>query len=151
MNDINPTGIQVESNPYDRQLAKCLAAGASAADATEAVLRSYVDGTPKFRGKQKLSRAALDAAFWSSAMLSQLADEWWTSELMVLALTRYLAQERTACPEAVKRFSACAPRALTRAVRYSSLVLRPQSARRTELDQAAGTDPQSRAPVPCRL
>lgn len=144
MNDINPTGIQVESNPYDRQLAKCLAAGASAADATEAVLRSYVDGTPKFRGKQKLSRAALDAAFWSSAMLSQLADEWWTSELMVLALTRYLAQERTSWPEAVKRFAACAPGALTRAVRYSSLVLRPQSARRTELDQAAGTDPQLR-------
>lgn len=69
MNDINPPGIQVEINPYDRQLAKCLAAGASAADATEAVLRSYVDGTPKLRGKQKVSRATLDAAFWSSATL----------------------------------------------------------------------------------
>lgn len=144
MNDINPTGIQIESNPYDRQLAKCLAAGASAADATEAVLKSYVDGAPKFRGKQKLSRAALDAAFWSSAMLNQLADEWWTSELMVLALTRYLAQERTSCPEALKRVAACAPGVLMRAVRYSSLVLRPQSARRTELDQAASTDPQLR-------
>jgi Holliday junction resolvase-like predicted endonuclease len=144
LNDINPTGIQVESNPYDRQLAKCLASCASAADATEAVLRSYVDGAPKFRGKQKLSRAALDAAFWSSAMLSQLADEWWTSELMVLALTRYFAQERTLCPEAVKRVAACAPGALILAIRYSSLVLRPQSAHRTELDQAASTDPQLR-------
>lgn len=108
------------------------------------VLTSYVDGIPKFRGKQKLSRASLDAAFWSSAVVDGLADEWWTSELMVLALTRYLAQERTSCPEAVIRCAAYAPGALVRAVRYSSLVTRPQSARRTELDKAAGTDPQLR-------
>lgn len=144
MDDVDPTGVQVDSNPYARQLARCVAAGASTTDAARTVLTSYVDGTPKLRGKQKLSRAALDAAFWSSAVVDGLADEWWTSELMVLALTRYLAQERTSCPEAVTRCAACAPGALVRAVRYSSLVTRPLSERRTELDKAAGTDPQLR-------
>lgn len=144
MNNIDFTGTRTEGNPYDRQLARCLAAGASVASATEAVLKSYVDGTVKVRGKQKLSRTALDASFWSSEVLRGITDEWLTSDLMVLALTRYLAQERTSCPEFLERIAAYAPGMLVRAVRYSGLVLRPQSARREELDHVANTCPQLR-------
>lgn len=141
---LNPDslGSQADNNPYNRQIERCLASGFSAAKATETVLRSYIDGSPKSRGKQKLSRAALDAAFWSSELFKGIADGCWTSELMVLALTRYLSQERTSYPEVLQRAAAVAPDGLIRAVRYSSLVLRPQSARRAELDLVAGSDPK---------
>lgn len=56
---------------------------------------------------------------------------------MVLALTRYLSQERLCAAEAMHRVAACSPKSLARAVRYSRLVLRPGSARRIELDQVA--------------
>src|SRR3546814_19973618 len=51
--DVESSGIHIENNPYNRQLERCLAEGASAVDATSAVLTSYVDGAPKLRGKQR--------------------------------------------------------------------------------------------------
>lgn len=45
-----------EDNLFDRQKERCLAAGSSLSDSVSVTIRAYVDGTPKFRGKQKQSR-----------------------------------------------------------------------------------------------
>jgi hypothetical protein len=63
--------------------------------------------------------------------------ESWNSEVMVLALARYLGQEPVAAVGLVSRVAQVAPSALVRAVRYSGLVLNQHSPRRTELDEAA--------------
>lgn len=57
---------------------------------------------------------------------------------MVLALSRYFAQERIANLDLLTRIATDSPRALCNAVRYSGLVLRQHSPRRTDLDRIAG-------------
>ncbi|RUR67492.1 hypothetical protein EJP67_10500 [Variovorax guangxiensis] len=110
--------------------------------AAEATASAYLDGKPKLRGKYKVTSAERDADFWSSPFLEELPSEVWRSDLMVLALARYFAQERTTNVNLLARIATDSPRVLSDAVRYSGLVLCQHSPRRTDLDQIAGVHPE---------
>ncbi|MFZ3175067.1 MAG: hypothetical protein WA146_09245 [Thiobacillus sp.] len=108
----------------------------------ELFVEAYLDGKPSNRGKKKITQAERDAAFWSSGFVNDVPAELWRSDILTLALTRYLRQERVANIELLGRIALLAPDAVLRAVRHSGLVLLPHSPRRVELDQIAGSTPE---------
>lgn len=130
-----------EANPYDRAFHALVATGSSATEAAEAVAETYLDGKPRNRGKHKIPNAERNATFWHSAFLNTLPADAWQAESLVLALARYLGQERVANAELLEHVAALAPTAVQRAVRYSGLVLAQHSPRRTELDGLAARLP----------
>jgi hypothetical protein len=105
--------------------------------AVERVATAYLDGKPLPVGKKKPSKKERDSLFWSSNVVKDCPAESWHSEAMVLAVARYVGQERVAAEGFMTRVAREAPDALIRAVRHSGLVLNPHSPRRAELDQAA--------------
>jgi Holliday junction resolvase-like predicted endonuclease len=126
---------------FDRQFAGRIENGKSRIEATDFVCETYLNGNPASRGKHKTTAAERDAAFWVSAFLDDLPTDAWRTETMVLALARYLSQERVSNTVLLKQVAAQAPDVLHRAVRYSGLVLRPESLRRAELEEVANTHP----------
>lgn len=129
-------------NFYDPYFRQQLTAQASLHAAAEATASAYLDGKPRLRGKYKVTSVERDADFWSSPFLEELPSEVWRSDLMVLALARYFAQERIANVALLMRIATDSPRVLWNAVRYSGLVLCQHSPRRTDLDQIAGAHPE---------
>ncbi len=125
------------ANPYDALFLRALAAGGRHADAACVTAEAYLDGKPSMRGKHKITQAQRDADFWSSDFLNALSAEAWHMEPLVLALTRYMRQERTANLDLLTRIAREAPDTVRQAVRYSELVLRQHSPRRAELDHLA--------------
>ena len=105
--------------------------------AVESVAEAYLDGKPQVLRKKRTTRRERDRLFWSSRPVIECPSDSWNSEVMVLALARYLGQEPVAAAGLVSRVAKVAPAALVRAVRYSGLVLNQHSPRRTELDEAA--------------
>lgn len=105
--------------------------------AVEQVSSAYLDGKPRLIGKRKLTKKERDSLFWASGVVTECPPDAWNAEAMSLSLARYLGQEPVAAEGLVTRVAREAPDALTRAVRYSALVLKSHSLRRTELDQAA--------------
>ena len=129
-------------NLYDRLYKGLIESGESAKAAVEVVVGAYLNGKPSNRGKKKITQAERDAAFWSSGFVNDVPAELWRSDILTLALTRYLRQERVANMELLGRIALLAPDAVSRAVRHSGLVLLPHSPRRAELDQIAGSTPE---------
>lgn len=129
-------------NLYDRLYEGLIESAESAKAAVEVVVEAYLDGKPSNRGKKKITQAERDAAFWSSGFVNTVPVELWRSDILTLALTRYLRQERMANMELLGRIALLAPDAVSRAVRHSGLVLLPHSPRRAELDQIAGSTPE---------
>lgn len=129
-------------NLYDRLYEALIEPAESAKAAVEVVVEAYLDGKPSNRGKKKITQAERDAAFWSSGFVNTVPVELWRSDILTLALTRYLRQERVANMELLGRIALLAPDAVSRAVRHSGLVLLPNSPRRAELDQIAGSTPE---------
>lgn len=133
----------------DRQWLTCytslftgsLEAGCTPIDAAVLVAELYLDAKPRQRGKRKSTSAERDAAFWSSGFLMNLPAEAWHTESLVLALTRYMSQERMSNLALLERIAAVAPEALRRAIRYSGLVLRQHSLRCKEIDRIAAIAP----------
>ena len=123
---------------YEQDFQQQVAAGASVKIAAEAMATAYLDGKPKLRGKHKITSSERDACFWASPFLNELPAETWRSDLMVLALARYFAQQRIANVELLARIATVSPRVVCNAVRYSGLVLCQHSPHRTDLDQIAG-------------
>ena len=119
-----------------------LESGESPKAAVEVVVGAYLDGKPSNRGKKKITQAQRDAAFWSSEFVNTVPAESWRPDILTLALTRYLRQERVANMELFGRIASLVPDAVSRAVRHSGLVLLPHSPRRAELDQIAGSTPE---------
>lgn len=105
--------------------------------AVELVAEAYMDGKPQVLRGKRTTRRERDRLFWSSRPVIECPSDSWNSEVMVLALARYLGQEPVAAVGLVSRVAKVAPAALVRAVRYSGLVLNQHSPRRTELDEAA--------------
>lgn len=132
----------IRLNLYDRLYEGLIESGESAKAAVELFVEAYLDGKPSNRGKKKITQAERDAAFWSSGFVNDVPAELWRSDILTLALTRYLRQERVANIELLGRIALLAPDAVLRAVRHSGLVLLPHSPRRVELDQIAGSTPE---------
>jgi Holliday junction resolvase-like predicted endonuclease len=116
-------------------------AGKSIMEAAALVAHAYLDGKPRQHGKRKLTRAALDAAFWSSDYLASLPDEVWHTEPLTLALARYMAQEQVSNLELLQHISVKSPESVRRAIRYSGLVLKQHSLRRQEINCLAAAAP----------
>ncbi|MDO9094707.1 MAG: hypothetical protein Q8R98_14260 [Rubrivivax sp.] len=123
-------------NYYD-ELFDRLSVRSSTPLAVESVAEAYLDGKPQVLRKKRTTRRERDSLFWSSRSLVECSPESWNSEVMVLALARYLGQEPVVAVGMLARVAKVAPAALVRAVRYSGLVLNQHSPRRTELDEAA--------------
>jgi Holliday junction resolvase-like predicted endonuclease len=135
----NMTGTPGEAsgrNYYD-ELFDRLSVRSSTPLAVESVAEAYLDGKPQVLRKKRTTRRERDRLFWFSRPVIECPSESWNSEVMVLALARYLGQEPVAAAGLVSRVAKVAPAALVRAVRYSGLVLNQHSPRRTELDEAA--------------
>jgi len=105
--------------------------------AFESVAEAYLDDKPKALGKRKLTKRERDSLFWSSRAVAEYPPDSWNSETAVLALARYLGQELVVAAGLVSRVAQAAPAALSRAVRYSGLVLKVGSLQRAELEQVA--------------
>jgi hypothetical protein len=129
-------------NLYDRLYEGLIESAESAKAAVEVVVEAYLDGKPSNRGKKKITQAERDTAFWSSGFVNDVPAELWRSDILTLALTRYLRQEQVANMELLGCIASLAPDAVSRAVRHSGLVLLPHSPRRAELDQIAGSTPE---------
>ena len=134
--------IATQHNPYDRMYEGLVEAGESPKVAVEVVVEAYLDGKPSSRGKKKIMQAERNAAFWLSGFVNAVPAELWRSDILTLALTRYLGQERVANMQLLRRIATVAPDTVCRAVRHSGLVLMQQSQRRAELDRIAGSAPE---------
>lgn len=131
-----------QPNLYDRLYEGLIESGELPKAAVEAVVVAYLDGKPSNRRKKKITQAERDAAFWSSGFVNDVTAELWRSDILTLALTRYLRQEHMANLELLGRIALLASDTVSRAVRHSGLVLFPHSPRRAELDQIAGSTPE---------
>jgi hypothetical protein len=128
-------------NSYTSLFNENMQAGHSLIDSAVLVAEVYLDAKPRQRGKRKITSAVRDAAFWSSGFLNTLPAEAWSKEPLVLALTRYMSQERASNIELLDHIADVAPEALRRAIRYSGLVLRRHSLRRRKIDRLAAIAP----------
>lgn len=105
--------------------------GRSPADAAVAAAEAFLDGKPA--GKGKLPGTDRQSAFWSSNFLMNVPSSTWTTEALVLALARYLGQERYANPALIAHVAFVAPEAIRLSARCSGLVLRHHSPRWDEI------------------
>jgi Holliday junction resolvase-like predicted endonuclease len=133
----HPLMLQHAMNYYDDLFVRLIGDGVPQRIAVERVATAYLDGKPLRIGKRKLTKKERDSLFWSSDVVKDCPPDAWNAEAMSLALARYLGQESFAAEGLVTRVAREAPDALTRAVRYSALVLKSQFPRRAELEQAA--------------
>lgn len=120
-----------------------LAAGHSVTDAAERVAHTYLDGKPRQQGKRKITRTARDAAFWSGEWLHTLPNDAWLAQPLVLALARYMAQDRVNNAPLLEHIARIAPDTVHRAVRYSGFVLNQRPARRAEINRLAVLAPEA--------
>lgn len=129
-------------NFYQERNREQIASGVSGSDAAILVAEHYLDGKPARRGKHKITQSERDAEFWSAEFLGQLPCEIWGSEVMVLALARYLDQERISAPRLLLSIARSQPAALCRAMRYARMVYRPKPTRLAELREIANVSPE---------
>lgn len=124
-------------NFYQERNCEQIASGVSGSNAAILVAEHYLDGKPARRGKHKITQSERDAEFWSAEFLGQLPSEIWGAEVMVLALARYLDQERVSSPRLLLSIALSQPPALCRAMRYARMVYRPKPTRLAELREIA--------------
>ena len=124
-------------NVYQERYCEQIASGISGGDAAILVAEQYLDGKPRRSGKHKIPQSERDAEFWSAEFLGQQPPEIWGSEVMVLALTRYLDQERISAPHLLSSIAQSQPATICRAIRYARMVYRPKAVRLAELREIA--------------
>lgn len=124
-------------NAYQERYCEQIASGISGGDAAILVAEQYLDGKPRRSGKHKITQSERDAEFWSAKFLAQQPPEIWGLEVMVLALSRYLDQERIGAPHLLSSIAQSQPSTICRAIRYARMVYRPKLARLTELREIA--------------
>ncbi|MGZ8237120.1 MAG: hypothetical protein ACXW1Z_17235 [Methylobacter sp.] len=124
-------------NIYDLRFEQGIAAGLTIADAAIAVAEAYLDGKPVRRGKNPVRAIDRDTAFWSCQFLCSLSFDVYETEPFVLALARYMGQEQTANFELIEYIAQVAPETVSRAARYSGIVLRQDTDRWKEIEQLA--------------
>lgn len=128
------------SNYYENKYRRYISDGWSDTDALLDVTNSYLDGKPAKQGKLSLNSTYRDGLFWTADFLDVLPDGIQREEYFVLALARYMGQEKTENFDLIRRLSLVAPDVIQRAVRYSGLIMRANSKRWTEIERLAGTD-----------
>ncbi len=129
------------SSYYESLFLDASQSGQSELIAADLAATAFLEGKPERRGKNKITATERHTAFWSASFLHALPKEAWTQESLVLALARYLGQDRFACPSILAHIAALAPEAVQRAARYAGLVLRQDSPRWREVEALAGVQP----------
>ncbi len=129
-------------NTYQERFCEQTTAEISVAEAAALVAEKYLDGKPSHRGKHKIKQSDRDNEFWSAAFLAELPTEIWTTDVMILALSRYLDQERVSAPQLIASIARSQPSAICRAIRYARMVYQPKVARLTELREIATYSPE---------
>ena len=136
-------------NYYDNLFNRLIDEGFAPTLAVEEMAAAYLDGKPLKSGKFKPTRKDRDGLFWSSHVVGHCGPIEWKGDAMSLALARYLAQDDVVIEGLVARVARESPETLVHAVRRSSLVLKPDSPRRVEL-QRAGAESEVVAEL-CRV
>ena len=80
------------SNSYQRSYQELLSSGNGEVNAATLVTENYLDGKPALRGKNKVTQSERDLAFWSAEFLQDIPAKLWGTDVMTLALARYLDQ-----------------------------------------------------------
>lgn len=127
---------------YQERYCEQTSHGISGADAAILVAENYLDGKPSHRGKHKITQSERDTEFWSAAFLAELPTEIWCVDVMILALSRYLDQERVSAPHILASIARSQPSAICRAIRHARMVYQPKMARLTELQEVATYSPE---------
>jgi hypothetical protein len=113
----------------------CLDEGLPIDEAVNSAAEAYLDGRPARRSKHKINQAERDETFWLNKFLFELPDSAYSTDAFVLALSRYMRQEKFSHFELLHRVAARTPEVVRRAARYSGLVLRQESQRWKEVEQ----------------
>lgn len=110
-------------------------------DAVQAVSHWYLNGKPRNIGKHSGVAAAQHAQFWSCDYLYTLSTNEFKLHPFVLALSRYMNQEKTANFKLLQLIASEAPETIQKAIRYSGLVLHTDSVRWKEVELLAQDKP----------
>lgn len=110
-------------------------------DAAIQVAEAYLDGKPARRGKHKVAQVERDTAFWSAGFMNAMGPEFWATDVMKLALARYLDQARVSNPALLAYIASIAPETICRAIRYARMALNPKSDRFKELEHVGRLHP----------
>ena len=143
--DVEPPSKNTNGNCapyYDTVFTTVQEQGFSIETAADNAATAFLDGKPSNHGKRKYSGTDRHAAFWGSNFLLMLPAHAWQQESLGLALTRYLGQDRFACPEIVAHVAMLAPDILQQATRHAGLVLRQDSPRWREIEALADIQPE---------
>nr|WP_320135545.1 hypothetical protein [uncultured Amphritea sp.] len=128
------------SNYYDNKYKRYISSGLSGTDALLEVTNSYLDGKPARQGKLQLNAAYRDGLFWTAGFLEELPGDIYLKEHFVLALARYMGQEKVDNFDLIRRIALVAPDVIQRSVRYSGLIIRANSKRWTDIERLAHND-----------
>ena len=126
---------------YARAFAAAKRSGCAPTEAVARVAELYLDGKPRGTGGKRFGQPERDGAFFSWRILGELPARAWREDPLLLALARYLAQDRVAAPGLLAHVASVAPEQTRRAIRLSGLVLKPGSPRRAEVAGLARTAP----------
>ena len=124
-------------NYYDNKFTSCLASDKSKGEAAQIVIDAYLDNKPSGSKKKKVTPEERHQLFWHSEFCQLIALEVYGSESFVLALTRYFSQEPVSNFPLLQVIASKSPLSVKNAVRYSALVLKPNSNKWQEFKQLA--------------
>jgi hypothetical protein len=102
------------SSYYETLFSDAHNSGMSESKAADLAATAFLDGKPMRRGKNKVTATERHTVFWSANFLQALPREAWMQDSLVLALARYLGQDRFACPTIVAYAATLAPEAVQR-------------------------------------
>lgn len=127
------TVLELASNPYQNRFFRLTGKGLSVGETITSLLHRYLDGKPTKAGKRVLSAADRDLEFWTAHFWDDTSEEVVQAEAFVLALTRYLQQNKVTRPGWLQHLVVESPVALRRAIRYSQVFLSPTQLRWQEI------------------
>lgn len=131
----------LRANSYQRSYQEQLSSGNGEVNAATLVIEQYLDGKPVRRGKNKVTQSERDLAFWSAEFLQDIPAKHWGTDVMTLALARYLDQERVSNPLLLTRIAEIEPAIVGKAMRYARMAYCPKPTRFAELKELAQTSP----------
>lgn len=85
------------SSYYETLFVNASRRGLPESEAADLAAIAFLDGKPERRGNNKLTATERHAAFWSASFLYAQPKEAWMQESLILALARYLGQDRFTC------------------------------------------------------
>jgi hypothetical protein len=122
-------------NYYDKKFTSCLASDKSKGVAAQIVIDAYLDNKPSGSKKKKVSPEERHQLFWHSEFCQLIPLDVYSSESFVLALTRYFSQDLVSNFPLLQVIALKSPLSVNNAVRYSALVLKPNSNKLQELQK----------------